>query len=270
MPLIWILFWLGGLFATAVIADTAVPADGAPPDQISLDYEVRARGVPVGDAQWLIEPLKDGRRRFRVEIKSKGFVDFFYPVNTVSESIWRYQPERGIVPLTYRYTHSRREKRNLQVDFDWSRDVAEVVFRGNKRQEPLSEDTFDNQLFLLELGRRAAAGEDPIRFKTISNKDLKEREAEVVGRQTLEGATGKIDTLRLIYADDDKRVTVWYSPSHYYLPLMIEYYDLAGGERLLLTGISLKAAGQPRRELAIQPLDGGDENNIKAHAAKTP
>jgi len=270
MPVMGFWCWLGVFFAGIALADPAAQAGGAPPAEMMVDYEVRARGVGVGDAQWRIEPLKDGRRRFRVTVKSKGFVDFFYPVNTVSESIWRYEPERGIVPLKYRYTHSRREKRNLKVDFDWSREVAEVVFRGNKRQEPLSEGTYDNQLFLLELGRRAAAGEDPIRFKTISNKDLKEREAKVVGRQTLEGVGGEIETLRLTYADDDKRVTVWYSPSHYYLPLMIEYYDLEGEERLLLTGVSLKAGDQPRRELAIQPLDSGDASKIKVHAAIKP
>lgn len=244
--------------------------DDEPPIRLQLDYEVQARGVPIGDAQWLLQPLQDGRRRFRVTIASKGFVELLYPVNTVSESIWRYEPERGIVPLRYRYTHSRREKRNLKVDFDWSQQRAEVLFRGQKRIDPLHENTYDNQLFLLELGRRAAAGEDPIHFETVGNKRLTQRQARVTGRQTLTSAQGKIETLRISYADDDKRVTAWYSPAHHHLPLMMEYYDLESEERLLLKAVSLKIGDQPRRQFAIQPPAKGDTGKIKAHAVTTP
>lgn len=254
--LIGVSCWSLGFAEDSVVASGSESAcDEYPPTRAASDFTVEfdasTGGLNLGSAQWTVGPTEvPGEYRFLAKLGTQGVAQILYPVGTTSETLWRFDEQGRVQPLRYEYRHSRREKRNLSVRFDWDRRTVTASFQDQTRSDPLADETYDNQLFMLELGLRAAAGEREIHFYTVGNRKTSERAAWVEGCETILNDGEALATWKLSYADDDKQTSVWYAPSLHFLPVLIDYND-ADGMQVQLKATAVRFGDTPPIELDL-------------------
>jgi hypothetical protein len=172
--------------------------------------------------------LKRGgdRIEYRAESEPVGLASWLFGDHRIHELSVLQQVEEQVIPLEYRYIHEGSdENRNEHYQYHWTRNVAQVYYRGAEKTLRIPEGTLDNSSLQLALIHDAGRDTPTTRHPVISRGELKTYTFRNLGTETIEAPLGRFETVKLQRRKDDEEnttYTTWYAPKLNYLPVKVE------------------------------------------------
>jgi hypothetical protein len=140
------------------------------------------------------------------------------------ESRGAVRPAIGIAPE--RYVEQRLDRARQAVNFQW--DARKVTFSAASGEYPLNDGVQDQLSFMAQLALLAQAFPErfqpgmPVALELAGTRNVRVYEFRVIGRETLNLATGAVETLKIerVIAPGarDARIALWLAPSLRWLP----------------------------------------------------
>lgn len=235
-----------GLVLTGLLIAAPLPALETP-EPFAARYAVYAKGIRVGDMDRTLGRQGDGRWFLKTEMYTTGFVSLFRNDRMVERSLW--SPAGGTLrPHEYRFrrTGSGRDERE-RVSFDWSSGTASAHHDGERRRVALEPGMTDKLSYQVLLRRDLARGREEMVYRVVEPEETEEYRFRVVGRERLDTALGRLETLKVERDHDSKnrRTTFWSAPELDYLMVRIRQDD--DGDEILGEVLEWKPAARPVR-----------------------
>jgi hypothetical protein len=219
---------LARLAALAAVL-TATCALAAPPNRVTLHYDVSQNGVTMVE---VAETLEHDGRSFRIhsEWQGKGIFALVARGKAVrsSEGIIGAQ---GLVPREYR--EQRGEGPLGVARFDWARKLLVREREGRTESETLPEQARDRLSFGYGFAFAPPAGGEITVF-IADPKGMSRHRYAVAGREVLKTEAGEFESLKLVKQrdPDDKRGTeIWLAVKRNYLPIRVLVIEPDGTRR---------------------------------------
>jgi hypothetical protein len=204
------------------------------PERFSATFDVSARGLTIGEAQWVLAPEEDGRYRLRSVTRPTGMFGLVLSGERREQSLWAYVAGRPR-PLAYDYERVGRKARQDHIEFDWTRRVAVSTSAGKRWELPLAADTLDGLSYLLALMQDLAKPDASLRYAFAERGKVKTYALLREGRETVTTGLGAMETLRLSRTDEKgRRTRLWCAPALAHLPVQIEHAESDGDPITLL------------------------------------
>ena len=139
---------------------------------------------------------------------------------------------KGIMPLHYLYTRNvLGHDRSTELTYNQT-DKQLAGRKGDKSfQLKLQGDELDPGTYVLALKQDVARGKTESCYKVIEDRDIDQYCFKVTGKETLETALGKMETLvveRVRKANSPRRTRYWLAPSLDYTIARLEHQEKQG------------------------------------------
>lgn len=216
--------YIAGVIAPLLFAAFAGAAPGIP-EQFSATFSVEINGIPLGKTHWSLQPRERGRFLFE-SVTTPNAVASLFAGKRREHSIWSYH-HQSLRPISYRYRDAKREKKNMEVTFDWQRGVADVVAKGRPWKLDLPPHATDKLLYLLTMMHDLHQGRTSLEYTLVSRGKLKAYKAQLQGKEELKTELGRLETLR-VQRDEKRKTTIWFAPTLAYLPVRVEHEEKNG------------------------------------------
>jgi hypothetical protein len=225
------------------------------------EYDLLRGALKLGEARVQLE-LEGDRYHYHSLTRATGIAALIRSDSVSESSKGRILPDGTPQPLDYRYLHqeNQQRKREMHIQFDPSRQRASHLLND---QPPWSlklpvgaQDKMSAQLMLMHA---TLSGLSPIRFAVAAGGKLRHysyRAAPEAHHQTVLGNLPLQPQHREI-ENDSVRLTLWLSPAHNQLPILVERSDADSDDvyRLRLTRLSLNGKSLPTQTERHKPLD---------------
>ncbi len=226
------LLWALGVQA----APAAVPPGNPATDQtirrlladFPVSYTVSHNGFHLGVAQRTLRRTGPDTLEFESVAKPTGLAALFISDHVIEHSeITLIDHQLHPLRYSYRKTGGKHE-RHYNLQFDWQQKVITSSYRHTTTALPCNvQDLLSFQLALmLDLQQ----GKHTFTYAIADKKQVREYHFQVSGGKQLDTAIGRIQTVRLIHANQDGegRFVFWLAKQHNYLPVLIQHYDQDG------------------------------------------
>lgn len=201
-------------FAAPLYAETVIKP-------FSAEYDVHYNGFKVGILSQSLEARDDGTYLMETVAQVTGVVAWFAKDRASERSIWRYHNGR-IRPLSYRYHYTGRSKDRVEtLDFDWDAMKVDALYKGERKELPLSPNVYDRQLYQLVLRNEVASGAKQFHYSVAERGELRDYDFKLAGREQVVTPYGKVDALKMTKGDTE----LWLDESNDYLVAKIEKDD---------------------------------------------
>jgi hypothetical protein len=207
------------VFVAALGAFAVTAASAAPPQRVTLHYDVSQNGITMVEAT---ETLEHDGRSYRIQSEWQGKGLFALSARgKAKRSSQGAIDARGLAPREFR---DQRGNGPLSVArFDWAKKVLTREHDGRIDTEPLSERTQDRLSFAYGFAfTPPAAGEFGVYIADA--RGVSRHRYAVAGRETLKTAAGEFEALKLVKQHepgDDRGTEVWLAPKRDYLPVRV-------------------------------------------------
>ncbi len=198
-----------------------------------LRFSLRWTVVPAGEAILEVLPIKtiDGQKvyHFRLTAETNAFIDMFYKVRDRIDAFASIDMTRAV-----RYHHKQHEgdnRKDVEVQFDWQRDLAFFSDGRTDRETEIKPGTFD-PLSVFYYSRLADFKTDGlIRCPVSDGKKCVDGQARIIKKETIKVISGKYETY-LIEPDlkhvggvfeksKDAKIRLWVTADEKHLPVKI-------------------------------------------------
>ena len=198
-----------------------------------LRFSLRWTVVPAGEAILEVLPFKsiDGQKvyHFRLTAETNAFVDLFYKVRDRIDAFASIDMTRAV-----RYHHKQHEgdnRKDVEVQFDWQRELALFNDGRTDREIEIKPGTFD-PLSVFYYSRMADFKADGlIRCPVSDGKKCVDGQARIVKKETIKVISGEYETF-LIEPDlkhvggvfeksKDAKIRLWITADDRHLPVKI-------------------------------------------------
>jgi len=205
--------------AVAALFTTAAPA--APPQRVTLHYDVSQNGMTMVQAT---ETLQHDGRSYRIQSDWQGKGLFALSARgKATRSSQGAIDAHGLAPREFR---DQRGDGPLGVArFDWTKKVLTRDREGRTETEPLPEGTQDRLTLAYGFAFTPLAitgGEFSVNI--ADTRGLSRNRYAVAGREMLKTAAGEFETLKLVKQrepGDDRGTEIWLALKRDYLPLRV-------------------------------------------------
>jgi len=201
----------------------AASADPVFPGPFEAEYSLHSKGFEVARIQRAFRPLADGTYIYESHSRPVGVLALFRDDRILERSHWR-PTENGFQPLKYVYQHSGSKKnRDVDIDFDWTRDTVLMQVNDNRWQMELEPGTLDKMLYQLAVMRDLQYGLQEFSYRIADGGKMKSYHFETFEKESVETPYGTFEAIKLErFRDDRERVTIlWSVPELDYLPVKI-------------------------------------------------
>jgi hypothetical protein len=207
-----------------VLALWAAAAQGAPPQRITLSYEMIRNGNVLGD---VVETLEHDGRTYSItsETKGRGILSLFGTLKRTSRG--RVTPE-GLRPDEFR--DQRGASWAVSAKFDWiARSVTQE--RKGKSETLKMQGTAQDPLSLAYSFAFAPPKGKEYGVTRADGRGLTPFRFTVVGNEKLATPAGELQTLRVAKVPDgpeDKSTDIWFAVERDFLPVRVLIVDKDG------------------------------------------
>jgi hypothetical protein len=208
----------------AAIALWAAAAQAAPPERVTLSYEMRRNGSVLGD---VVETLEHDGRTYAItsELKGRGILALFGTLKRTSRG--RVTAE-GLRPDEFR--DQRGASWVVSAKFDW---IAHSVTQERKgKSETLKvQGTVQDPLSLAYSFAFAPPKAKEYDVTRADGRGLSQFRFTVVGNEMLATPAGEMQTLRVAKVRDgpeDKSTDIWFAAERDFLPVRVLIVDNDG------------------------------------------
>ncbi|MCG8617065.1 MAG: DUF3108 domain-containing protein [Desulfobacterales bacterium] len=200
----------------------------------TLTYAVRWEMVRAGTAVFRVRPETRYRdrpvRHFELDIRSNRYVDMLYKIR---DRLDGYTDIGFNHSVFYTKTQSGKDKKQIEVVFDWENNTATYSNFGGKRDPVgIPDRTFDPLSAFYKMRTTDLAPGQTLSFPITDGKKQFIQKAAVIEKQTLELASGPVDTFLIIPSvnhfsgvfkkSEDPTVRVWVSADEKKIPILIK------------------------------------------------
>lgn len=207
------------LLALAVFCVSVTQAESTVPT-FKAHYDVRINGIKVAKAEFSL--VHQGDNEFLYEQKSEaiGIASWFKREKVRETSRWKLTGQ-GIQPVTYRYSRKGgSDDREVELQFDWEKHRVENRVKNQPWSMDIPDGTLDKLVIQIAMLLGLQSGQDHFKYPIADGGRLKHYEFKVVGKETIELTSGKVDTIKLARLDDDRDQTfIWAAPDMQYIPV---------------------------------------------------
>jgi hypothetical protein len=220
-------------------------ASGLPFPSFEVQFNVYAKGVPVGEAVLTLTDEGNGRYSMRSDITPTGVVSLFTSQEIHERVYGRFQNGQ-LQPISYQQQRKGKKARTVEITFDWQKGTALGDKNGERTTISVAPGMVDPlSLYLLAM-LDLKQGKTVTEYTIVSDDRLKRYQVRRHGEETVKTAMGDLKTLRFSRqrVDKDEVVSLWFAPRFDYLPVQIAQ-SKKGSEQARMTlrsvkGITLK------------------------------
>ncbi len=236
-------------------------ADGTPlPDRFTAVYTLSQAGITLAELKRNGRLVKDGSYIIESVAEPRGLAAWILSGDTKERSQWMLK-DGNVIPLRYRYRESGGDrKKNMDLEYDWSRKIAIDHNSGNQWKLPdNAQDQTSVQFAVME---RLRQGDREFHYSLLDGKRIKHRHYRVTEGKMLATRLGKIEVVgvREIKPKGKRYSVFWCAPRFGYLPVHIEQHKK--GTPSLITEIqkisgfdSPRSVVRTKRDLGTSLLD---------------
>ena len=209
------------------LAFTALPVQAEVFSPYKAVYEVNRGSIMLGDTTFSMQPAEKNCFHIKGIAEPMGLAALFAG-KTTEES--HFCLENGHI-RSQKYRLEREggdEDDSYTLRFDWGNQLV-TTDKGESRELPA--EGFDRTVMELALRRQLARHfkksqslpDKPFIFLMVEDDEIKPYRFQVTGRETINTAAGRFDTLRIERVNSDKRqFRLWLAPELDYLPVRLE------------------------------------------------
>ena len=191
------------------------------PQQFTAVYAIKKAGMTIGESKRVLSRNKD-QYQFESITRPKGLALLITNGQVVERSLWNFYQNRPR-PEQYTFFNSGSEKnRNVQIDFDWTKNQVINTVNGKPWSMPLEQGTQDKLLYQLRIMQDLPTTQSRLRYPIADGGKLKYYDIEVVGKERIRTELGTFDTVRLRNIKGKRKTTMWCAEQLGYLPARIE------------------------------------------------
>lgn len=229
----------------------ANPATAIPP--YTATYEAQAYGNRLIAQSTLSHEGEN--LRMAMEAHVSGFLRLLGRFEFDREAVFRPEAD-GLRLLSTRSTQiTPRRERRTETRFDWE----DARARGQHNDRPFDvtvpPNTVDflSSLYLTMTELRDGGFDPALRLSILERDRLREYRLSLDGRERINTALGRMDTVRVVRSSDDSDVELsgWFAPDLHFLPVRLDYEADGQVFRLELTKLEwhepLINPAEPRR-----------------------
>jgi Protein of unknown function (DUF3108) len=206
-------------------------ASAAPPQRVTLHYDVSQNGMTVVEAT---ETLEHNGRSYRIQSEWQGKGLFALSARgKATRSSQGAIDARGLAPREFR---DQRGDGPLEVArFDWAKKVLTREREGRTETEPLPEGTQDRLTLAYGFAfAPPASGGGEFSVHIADARGLSRNRYAIAGREMLKTAAGEFEALKLVKQrepGDDRSTEIWFALKRDYLPLRVLVIEKDGTRR---------------------------------------
>lgn len=217
-------------FITAVLllmTTAAQAADGVTQlAERSNKYEIEWNGIGLGVGTISLARETDGCYLFTSTTDPIALVRWTY--GSPREQSRFCIREGQLLPQQFEYSIEKRSKEGFRMDFDWATKQVRTLKGGVVTDRDVPQPAYDRFLIreavrLWVIQQQAGNAPAEAEFTMVDDDRIKAYRFAVIGAETIDTPTGKIDTIRVDRTDSAKRPShYWLAPSLDYVPVKIE------------------------------------------------
>lgn len=203
------------------------PGFAAGPDVLTpytATYGVMTYGIRAGEAHFKLEKLADDRYRFSSKSRTTGLVSLFRHDKIAEASVFTVADDGALKAQEYHYLQTGGDERKQVIAFDWQKNVAHSIYRGDSKTLPVPPGASDPFLAQLKLSRRVARGMESGNFAVVNRNELDTYHLQVKGRDKVTVSGGTFDTVRVERSEpgSSRQTIFWLAPKLHYIPVKVE------------------------------------------------
>ncbi len=207
------------LLAALLLAAGGVFA--APPATVKAHYEVHKDGLHVATVSEAFEQ-RGSAYSIVSESNPAGLLAIFVRTRIKVTSTGSVTPA-GLRPDQLEYGRLDDASKNVSARFDWKTDQLSMTFDGRTETIALPKDTQDRLSLMYQFMFLPADRLANLAFHMTNGKKIEAYRYQLAGRETLNTALGKLNTVHLVKQREagDNAVEVWLAPEHHHLPVKV-------------------------------------------------
>lgn len=201
------------------------------PPPFTAEYQLYAKGIPVGKGTRSLMALPEGKWQFETIGETTGVVSLFQDIRIEERSI--FTQANGIIrPLKYTYFQTGNKARSNELVFDWSQKVATNTFKDETKTISLKEGTLDRLLYQVVLMQELEQGKRKLQYPVADKGKITVYTPTFLGKERIETGLGKLETLKYerLSSNKERRTTLWCAPTLHYLPVRVEHVEEEDGD----------------------------------------
>ncbi|MBN4079159.1 DUF3108 domain-containing protein [Beggiatoa alba] len=195
--------------------------NAALPEQFTAVYTVKKAGITVGETRRVLSH-ENGLYLFESITRPSGIAKLFTNGQVVERSHWQFFQGKPR-PQQYTFFNSGgKNKRNVTLDFDWTKNQVTNTVNGDPWRMPLEHGTSDKLLYQLRIMQDLPTTDTSLRYPVADGGKLKYYNIEILGTERIRTPLGIFTTTRLRYTKGRRQTTLWCAEELQYLPVRIE------------------------------------------------
>jgi hypothetical protein len=198
----------------------------AQPKSISLEYDITRNGKHFGTVKEVF--TQDGKQ-YHVRSVTKG--TGIYAL--LGERVLMSKGEvtaNGLKPMQFELLRGDSERKSLRADFDWTKNILNMLVKGKTRTATLVPGTQDLASYAYQFMYTPPMG-DMVRVPLTTGKKLKQYDYKVAADNVVVKAGGaQYKTIHLVNAsaDSKKKKELWLAKTKYCIPVRYLVIDKHG------------------------------------------
>ena len=217
------------LLLCTVASPFAAPAGGLP-ERFEATYALETAGTTIARTKWSLVPGPNGTYVSTSRTEPAGMLSLVRNESRVERSVWTLAGDR-VQPLAYRYERTGRKAREIDIEFDWTANVARHDSQGASWRLPVPSDTLDKFSYIFAMMRDLGRGKRNLEY-TIADggRRLKHYVLIGVGEELVDTSLGTFDTtvIRRDRRNGKRRTTLWCAEDLGFLPVKIVHRERDG------------------------------------------
>lgn len=194
------------------------------PRPFTVDYELRHSSLLLARVQRTLRAGENGSYIYESRSTAAGFLSAIRRDRVIETSVWRLDGERP-QPLQYEYHHTGSgEERHVELDFDWHDKIVINTINEQPWSMKVPSGTQDKLLYQYTMMRDLQQGEKTLEYEVADGGELKTYRFEMLGRETIKTALGRMETVKLQRISGKRRTVIWAAPQHGYMPVRVEQH----------------------------------------------
>jgi len=200
-------------------------AQAMPPDQVEINFEIRFGMMKLGVGE---DHLKHDGKTYQVNSDTipKGIAALF--IDDIRRESKGSVTSEGLKPASF--VELGRKNGIRAAKFDWANHTLQLT-EGEEKQTVALPDGAIDQVSLPYAFAFASKIPDDFKIYVTDGRRLTEYRYRIVGRERIDSALGKINTIhfeKVRDADDKRSFEFWVAVDQHYLPVQMRFKDKNG------------------------------------------
>lgn len=212
----------------------------ATPTEINAEYQLTSAGLVIGHVKETFVRKGDTYSIESVS-RSEGLLKVFLDDQIVLRSTGRVVPA-GLQPLTFAQHRVKDGSRDIDATFDWERGVMHSLFRGERKDVRLPNDTQDRISVMYQFMNLTQRSPEVV-MPMSNGRKVELYTYRFVDEVRLSTPAGEFDTLhyqRVTASPKESRAEVWLAKDRFNFPVRVVFDD-PKGLRLEQTAVALQS-----------------------------